>query len=174
MLPKGKISGFWVGSQELLHVLFVGYKSKDPLALFWCTFSSHTFVYNVTNVCNICFRSMGGKLTFKYYLMHKKLHLCFVPCSGYRKISPTYITCVVYIYVWLSPQYIFYHACKVFKMHFENAETSEKNCENYSRAGDNIAPQGILKACQEEDSDITGLQYLRTSRASFSRWERTA
>lgn len=48
-------------------------------------------------------------------------------------------------------------------MDFENVEASEKNCKNYSRAGDNTAPQGILKSCQEEDSDVTGLQYLRSS-----------
>lgn len=63
--------------------------------------------------------------------------------------------------------------CKVFKMDFENAEGSENNCKNYSRVRDNTAPQGILKACQEEDSDLTGLQYLRSSGGSFSRWEGT-
>lgn len=122
--------------------------------------------------CTICFRCMGGKFTFKYYLMHKKLHLRFLQCSTYHKISPKYATCVVCIYILLSPHYISHHECKVFKMHFENVEASEKNRKNYSRAGDNIAPQGILKACQEDDSGITGLQYLRTSGESFSRWER--
>lgn len=166
MLPKGKINVFWVRPEELLHVLLVGYKSKDLISIVLIhLFKSYR--------CNICFRSMGGKLTLKYYLIHKKLRFCFIPCSSYHKISPKYITCIVCIYVWLSPHYISHHACKVFKMHFETAETSEKNCENYSRVGDNIAPQGIFEACQEEDSDITGLQYLRTSGGSFSRWERT-
>jgi len=58
-------------------------------------------------------------------------------------------------------------------MEFENAEASEKNFKNYSRAGDNTAPRGILKACQEEDSDVTGLQYLSTSGGRFCRCERT-
>lgn len=40
-------------------------------------------------------------------------------------------------------------------MNFENIEGSEKNCKNDSRAGDNSAPQGILKAPQKEDSDVT-------------------
>lgn len=46
-------------------------------------------------------------------------------------------------------------------MNFENIEGSEKNCKNDSRAGDNSAPQGILKAPQKEDSDVTWLPYLR-------------
>lgn len=72
------------------------------------------------------------------------------------------------------PQCTSHQDCKVFEMDFENVEASEKNCKNYSRAGDNTAPQGILKSCQEEDSDVTGLQYLRSSGGSFSRWERAA
>lgn len=166
MLPKGKINVFWVRPQELLHVLAAGYKSKDLISIVLM----HLFK---SYWCNIRFRFVGGKLTIKYYLMHKKLHVRFVPCSSYHEISPKCITCVVCVYVWLSPHYTSHHACKVFKMLFENAETSEKNCENYSRAGDNIAPQGILKACQGEDSDITELQYRRTSGQSFSRWKKT-